>query len=259
MAVEVVSRHGGLVNQAVDEEIVSLFGVPAAHEDDERRAVRAALELHARVRESRWPRDGGSHPDPVRAARGPVVAQRLKRRPAAVRHRRHAGRVASRLASLPLPMVVVSPHCHRLVARSSAPASARGGPRGRGRRRSPRSASPARPGSRPGRGVGTAGIHALRRSGVELALLEAHVGSGAWWPRPRDHRRRRGRRWQEPAALRAPGAPPSAPSVRILQARCRAYGGVAPYFPFIEVLRAALDVRALSRRLERDRRPHAHD
>ena len=40
-------RHGGLVNQAIGEEIVSLFGVPTAHEDDELRAVRAALELHA--------------------------------------------------------------------------------------------------------------------------------------------------------------------------------------------------------------------
>ena len=53
VAAEVVSRHGGLVNQAIGEEIVSLFGVPTAHEDDELRAVRAALELHARVARSR--------------------------------------------------------------------------------------------------------------------------------------------------------------------------------------------------------------
>ena len=51
IAVEVVRRHGGLVNQAIGEEIVSVFGVPTAHDDDELRAVRAALELHARVRE----------------------------------------------------------------------------------------------------------------------------------------------------------------------------------------------------------------
>ena len=49
MAVDAVRRHGGLVNQAIGEEIVSLFGVPAAHDDDELRAVRAAIELHARV------------------------------------------------------------------------------------------------------------------------------------------------------------------------------------------------------------------
>ena len=48
-AVDVVRAYGGLVNQAMGEEIVSLFGVPIAHDDDDLRAVRAALELHARV------------------------------------------------------------------------------------------------------------------------------------------------------------------------------------------------------------------
>ncbi len=51
MAVDAVRRHGGVVNQAIGEEIVSLFGVPATHGDDELRAVRAAIELHARVGE----------------------------------------------------------------------------------------------------------------------------------------------------------------------------------------------------------------
>jgi serine/threonine protein kinase/tetratricopeptide (TPR) repeat protein len=49
-AVDVVRGYGGLVNQAIGDEIVSLFGVPIAHDDDDLRAVRAALELHARVR-----------------------------------------------------------------------------------------------------------------------------------------------------------------------------------------------------------------
>src|SRR5206468_9137162 len=47
MAVDAVRRHGGMVNQAIGQEIVSVFGVPAAHDDDELRAVRGALELHA--------------------------------------------------------------------------------------------------------------------------------------------------------------------------------------------------------------------
>ena len=46
-ASEIVRRHGGVVNHAVEDEIVSLFGIPASHEDDDLRAVRAALELHA--------------------------------------------------------------------------------------------------------------------------------------------------------------------------------------------------------------------
>ena len=50
-AVDTMRRHGGVVNQSIGEEIVSLFGIPAAHEDDDLRAVRAAFELHARTRE----------------------------------------------------------------------------------------------------------------------------------------------------------------------------------------------------------------
>jgi serine/threonine protein kinase/tetratricopeptide (TPR) repeat protein len=48
---DTVRRHGGIVNQTIGEQIVSLFGIPTAHEDDDLRAVRAALELHARARE----------------------------------------------------------------------------------------------------------------------------------------------------------------------------------------------------------------
>src|SRR5262249_25263599 len=33
-AAEIVQRHGGIVNQAIGDEIVSLFGVPLAREDD---------------------------------------------------------------------------------------------------------------------------------------------------------------------------------------------------------------------------------
>ena len=37
--VETVRRNGGLVNQALGEQIVALFGIPASHEDDDLRAV----------------------------------------------------------------------------------------------------------------------------------------------------------------------------------------------------------------------------
>jgi predicted ATPase/class 3 adenylate cyclase len=46
VAEEVVCRHGGVVNQFGPDSLVALFGVPASHEDDPVRAVRAALELH---------------------------------------------------------------------------------------------------------------------------------------------------------------------------------------------------------------------
>lgn len=50
-AVRIVEHHGGIVNQFVGDEVLALFGIPTAHEDDPVRAVRAALELHILVRQ----------------------------------------------------------------------------------------------------------------------------------------------------------------------------------------------------------------
>src|SRR6187399_1810391 len=44
-----IERHGGTVNQFVGDEIMALFGIPVARRDDARRAVAAALDLHAVV------------------------------------------------------------------------------------------------------------------------------------------------------------------------------------------------------------------
>ena len=46
-----VERFGGVLDRASGEEIIALFGIPVAHEDDARRAARAALALHARFRQ----------------------------------------------------------------------------------------------------------------------------------------------------------------------------------------------------------------
>jgi tetratricopeptide (TPR) repeat protein len=46
-----VERHEGIVNQFVGDEVLALFGIPVAHEDDPVRAVRAAFEIHELVRE----------------------------------------------------------------------------------------------------------------------------------------------------------------------------------------------------------------
>ena len=42
-------RHGGTVEQLLGEEVVAVFGLPAAHEDDLLRALRAAVELRDAV------------------------------------------------------------------------------------------------------------------------------------------------------------------------------------------------------------------
>ena len=45
----IIESYGGVVNQFLGDEIVSLFGLPTAGADDARRAVSAALALHERV------------------------------------------------------------------------------------------------------------------------------------------------------------------------------------------------------------------
>ena len=50
-AVEIVEAHGGIVSQFVGDEVLALFGIPAAHEDDPVRAVRAAQEIRELARE----------------------------------------------------------------------------------------------------------------------------------------------------------------------------------------------------------------
>jgi class 3 adenylate cyclase/tetratricopeptide (TPR) repeat protein len=47
----IIEAHGGTVNQFAGDEVKAVFGIPAAHDDDPRRAVAAALELHRFVGE----------------------------------------------------------------------------------------------------------------------------------------------------------------------------------------------------------------
>src|SRR5574337_2122716 len=50
-AAGIVARYEGRIEKFVGDAVMALFGVPAAHEDDPVRALRAALELHAAVAE----------------------------------------------------------------------------------------------------------------------------------------------------------------------------------------------------------------
>jgi class 3 adenylate cyclase/tetratricopeptide (TPR) repeat protein len=46
----VIERHGGTVEKFSGDEVMAVFGVPAVHEDDAVRAVRAAAEMRSRLR-----------------------------------------------------------------------------------------------------------------------------------------------------------------------------------------------------------------
>lgn len=56
-AVPIITTHGGEVVQLYGDGILAVFGFPTAREDSARRAIEAALELHAYVRNSRWTSD----------------------------------------------------------------------------------------------------------------------------------------------------------------------------------------------------------
>ena len=47
---QIVERHGGTVEKFVGDEVMAVFGVPVAHEDDALRAVRTAKEMLDRPR-----------------------------------------------------------------------------------------------------------------------------------------------------------------------------------------------------------------
>jgi serine/threonine protein kinase/tetratricopeptide (TPR) repeat protein len=243
-AVDAVRRHGGIVNQALGEEIVSVFGIPAAHEDDDLRAVRAALELHARARAATTPAisrlDGGIAVQSGIHA-GTLVAQRLREGP-----RRYAVsgapiQLATQLAALAgRDNLLISGECERMVAPFVTTEAAR-----------TIEWQPGAPAMATHRVVGDSGVHARLEAGdrasrtpftgraVELSSLqaivnEARAGEGRIVLVAGEAGVGKSRIIHE---LREQI---SAADVRVLVGRCRSYGGISPYLPIVEVLRDLL-------------------
>jgi serine/threonine protein kinase/tetratricopeptide (TPR) repeat protein len=274
IAAEVAQRHGGLVNQVSSEEIVCVFGIPVAHEDDDLRAVRAAIELHERVRKlgrelsQRLGRSSGQGPgqssglnsgqtlgndagggrDLAAALRlqsgvhsGRLVARRLAESPGRYDVKGPATQVAARLAALaPRDAILVGPESQRLVApfMDTAPYESfvlHAGATSTTVHRvigesglQTRLEAAEREGLTPytGRRAELAGLESLfaqARTGqgqIAFVVGEAGVGKSRLLHEFR-------------ARIIGTGAP-------VLTARCRSYGGISPYLPFIEVLKAGL-------------------
>jgi len=246
-AIDTIRRHGGVVNQSIGEEIVSLFGIPAAHEDDDLRAVRAAFELHARAREI------GRTLEDARGIRlrlqsglhaGSVVAHRLRDGP-----RRYAvigppGQAAARLAAAAQPdAILVSPECHRRVA-----------PFVRAEARAPVAVDTDAPPVTPHRLLGESGLDS-RLDAAERSGLTPYTGRaaelGALQNQVDQARRGEGRvvlligeaGAGKSRTLHELRAQVAASELRILQGRCRSEGGITSYLPFVEALHGALGVK----------------
>ena len=245
--VDAVRRNGGLVNEAGGDHIVALFGIPAAHEDDDLRAVKAALELHARVR--------GLTTPPLAATQrrvsvqtgidaGPVVAQRLRDETRRYSVAGAAAQAAGRLAALAAPdSILISRACHQLVAPFVL------GEPGRAASLQP-DAEPIVP----FRVAAESGIHTRLEAAdpsaltpftgrePQLAVLERLVsesgeGHGRIAVVVGDAGIGKSRILHE-LRERVKATP-----AKVLTGRCRAYSGISAYLPIVEVLREILAVR----------------
>lgn len=248
-AVDVVRQHGGLVNHAFDEEIVALFGVPAGHEDDELRAVRAAMELHRRVAELADQLLGarGTHVRLRTGVRsGLIVSQRMNSGPRRYAVSGAVVQTAYRLAILAArDSILVTPECQRLIT-----------PFIQTEPQGPVILLADEGQVIPHRVLGESGLQARIDAAVHRGLT-AYTGRQTELGTLIEHfasaRNGRGQialivgeagvgksRLLHELRSRIIGA-----DVRELGARCHSYGGTAPYQPFIDVLRQALQLGPL--------------
>lgn len=245
-ALDVMRRYGASIEGLQGDQLRAVFGVPDIHEDDALRAVRAALELHRRVRELAAAIGDGPGKS-VRMQSGvhtaPVVIQRARRDDAAVQVVGAAVHSAARLSALAAPdEILASAECQRLVApfvasEASAPVTLAVGA-------APATAYRIRGES----GLETrleaaerAGLTPYTGRGAELGMLQTRLAQA------------RAGDGQLVAVIGEAGAGKSrllfelrqgvaGSAVRVLKGRCQSYAGAAPYRPFIEALRGMLEL-----------------
>lgn len=246
-AVEVATRFGGIVNHFLGDELVMLFGVPTAHEEDTLHAVRAALALHGRMGELAATFEGHVAAAELRFRSGvhvgQVVAQRLRTGDRRYRIAGTPADVAGRLAAASeTNAILLSPEARRLTAPFVHTAEGR-----------PVALKADGATVTSHRVVGASDVRS-RFDGAAGIALTPFVG-----------------RWRERATLTdhlasavagagrltvligEAGAGKSrllheireiavAQKARVLAGRCEAYGGTVPFFPFVEAAHQALCV-----------------
>jgi serine/threonine protein kinase/tetratricopeptide (TPR) repeat protein len=245
--VDAIRRHGGLVNVADGDAIVALFGIPAAHEDDDVRAVKAALELQARVRAITTPaleRLQRRVAVQTGVDSGSVVAQRLREGGRRYAIAGASAEAAARLAALAAPgTILISPECHRLVEPFflAEPAG-------------PVSLHPNEAPIEPYRVLGESGVHTRLEatdpatltpftgrlqelSALQTLVAEARGGRGRIAVVVGDAGIGKSRIVHELRDRIKPSA------TKALIGRCRSYSGIAAYLPIVEMVRELLDLR----------------
>lgn len=237
-------RHGGLVSRFDENGAMIVFGVPRTHEDDAVRAARAAAEFMAAASDAS---------DPVATLQlhvgldtGNVIARRSVDGQARHGLAGAAMDLAWRLAGLAPPGEIwVSPQCRRLLdgwmhLEPCAPVALPVMPH-------PVVPWQVVPGSDTGTRLDTAERHGdvtpYTGRDRELALVreafaDAYRGSGRFVTVVGDAGMGKSRLLLELRQCIGER------DVTVLQGRCQSYGGGAPYLPFIDVLRDALELAA---------------
>ncbi|MEE8555933.1 MAG: adenylate/guanylate cyclase domain-containing protein, partial [bacterium] len=246
-AVEIVEAHGGIVSQFVGDEVLALFGIPVAHEDDPVRAVRAALGLHELARELS-PEVDGKIGRPLRMHTGIdsglVVTSTADARDGTIGVTGDTVNTAARLKALAADdAVLLSPETQRLVG-GYFETETLGAVELKGK------AEPVVPHRVTGtKGIATRFEAAAARgltpfagrteelTTLHRALDKALAGEG-----------------QFVTVIGEPGVGKSrlayefrhaieGDTITVLEGRCQSYGAETPYLPFLDALRRGLQLR----------------
>lgn len=243
-ASRIIEAHGGVVNQFVGDEVLALFGIPLAHEDDPVQAVRATEALHAMVRErvaEFEARVGQSLRLHSGINTGLIVTRSRDQRDGTYGITGDTVNVAARLvAQAGVDEIVVSPDTQRLIAdyftcEVLAPVVLRG------------KAEPVRP----ARIVGKTEV-ASRWEAAQRRGLTRYAGRDTELAALRDAMTRtQTGHGQFVTVMGEPGVGKSRlmfelrhaleqQPVTILEGRCQAHGTDTPYLPFVDALRRGL-------------------